>query len=108
MGYKQIPAALRNKFHFEDREHAISILKADFPSEFQDLIACLDDFWLAKSHILTPGGGRSPISIQIDEFLRARGWRERRFDTKIVVDGNEIPSPTHKLDNFKNRVGVEV
>ncbi len=32
----------------------------------------------------------------------------RAFDTKIVVDGKEIPSPTHKIDNFKNRVGVEV
>ena len=25
-----------------------------------------------------------------------------------MVDGVEIPSPTHKIDNFKNGVGVEV
>jgi hypothetical protein len=108
MPIKQIPAALRKKFHFDEREHSISILASDFPKEFRDLLACLENFWLAKTHILTPGGGRSPIPIQIDGFLRERGWREQRFDTKIVVDGREIPSPTHKIDNFRNRVGVEV
>jgi hypothetical protein len=103
-----VPIRLRNKFFFDEREHATSILAADFPSEFADLMACLDDFALLKSHILTPGGGRSPIPIQIDSFLQKRGWVEKRFDTKFVVDDHEIPSPTHKIDNFKNRVGIEV
>ena len=37
-----------------------------------------------------------------------RGWREESFDIKIEVDGRPIPIPTHGIDNFKNRVGVEV
>ena len=65
-------------------------------------------FTLKKSAILTPGGGRSPIPIAIDSFLVDRGWEEKRFDIKIEVDGSPIPIPTHKIDNFKNRVGVEV
>ena len=69
---------------------------------------CLSSFVLRKSHILTPGGGRSPISVALDGFLHGRGWRAKSFDIKIVVDGQEIPTPTHKIDNFKNRVGLEV
>jgi hypothetical protein len=26
----------------------------------------------------------------------------------ILVDSQEYPAPTHKIDNFKNRVGIEV
>jgi hypothetical protein len=57
---------------------------------------------------LTPGGGRSPIPIAIDGFLLARGWQSKSFNIKIEVDGQAIPIPTHHIDNFKNRVGVEV
>jgi hypothetical protein len=99
---------MRRKYLIDEREHAAAILKTDFPNEFRDLVDCLESFSLKKSAVLTPGGGRSPIPAQIDGFLAKRGWREQKFDTKIVVDGNEIPSPTHKIDNFKNRVGVEV
>lgn len=110
MGLQHVGAALRKKYRFDERDHAIAILKLDFPSEFRDLMDCLDFFWLKKSDILTPGGGRSPIPILIDGFLQdeSRGWKERSFDTRIVVDGTEIPSPTHKIDNFKNRIGIEV
>ena len=37
-----------------------------------------------------------------------RGWQEKAFDTKIVVDTNEIASPTHKVDCYKNNVAVEI
>jgi len=69
---------------------------------------CLDWFELRRSDILQPGGGRSPISKGIDDFLGDRGWRPKSFDIKIVVDDAPIPTPTHKIDNFRNRVGLEV
>jgi Restriction endonuclease BglII len=108
MNLKHFSAALLKKYRIDEREHAAVILKYDFPNEFQDIVDCLDAFSLKKSAVMTPGGGRSPIPAELDGFLAARGWREKKFDTKIVVDGQEIPSPTHKIDNFKNRIGVEV
>lgn len=108
MNTKLFPQRLHEKYIIDEREHASAILKTDFPSEFKDIVECLDSFTLKRSAVLTPGGGRSPIPAEIDGFFAARGWKEQKFDTKIVVDGNEIPSPTHKIDNFKNRVGVEV
>jgi len=103
-----IPRALRERYRFEERNHACGILASDFPSEWQDLLDCLDQFWLHSSWITVGGGGRSQIPREIDGFLVARGWTEKQFDVRIVVDGREYPTPTHKIDNVKSRVGVEV
>jgi hypothetical protein len=108
MGIDLIPANLRKRYLFDERHHASSILKVDFEEEFRDLMLCLEAFYLKKSDILTPGGGRSPIPKAIDGFLGKRKWMEKRFDIRIEVDEKLIPIPTHKIDNFKNRVGVEV
>ena len=75
MGVELIPESLRAKFRFDEREHATAILAKDFPLEFQDILDCLDAFWLKRSAILTPGGARSPIPEAIDGFLqKGRGW----------------------------------
>lgn len=108
MGLDLISSALRTKFHFEERDHACAILARDFPAEFKDITDCLEAFTLKKSDVMTPGGARSRIPIAIDGFLAQRGWKEESFDIKIEVDGVRIPIPTHSIDNFKNRVGVEV
>lgn len=108
MDLSLIPASIRAKYRFDEREHATAILVKDFPKEFADICDCLDQFVLKRSDILTPGGGKSPISQNIDNFLHGRSWSEKSFDIQITADGVPIPIPTHKIDNFKNRVGVEV
>jgi hypothetical protein len=108
MSLESIPRSIREKYHIEERGHAAAILAADYPDEFKDIVDCLGDFTLRKSHILTPGGGRSPISIAIDGFLRSRGWQERCFNIKITVDEEPVPIPTHSIDDFKNEIGLEV
>jgi hypothetical protein len=132
MGLDQIPEHLRAKFRIDEREHAIAILAADFPEQFRDVLDCLEAFWLKRSYIMEPGGGRSPISFVIDGFLsgivpikkrgkrlakhqhteiapigpvEGRGWAEKKFDIKIEVDGQPVPIPTHKIDNFKQLQG---
>jgi hypothetical protein len=108
MALELIPQAVRDRYHIEERGHACAILAADYPNEFKDIVACLEAFALKRTHILTPGGGRSPISATLDAFLHERGWHEKSFDIKITIDGNPVPIPTHKIDNFKNEVGIEV
>ncbi len=78
------------------------------PDEFMDILDCLDAFSLKRSYIATPGGSRSLIPRTIDGFLRTRGWREKSFRIDIKIDKQSVPIPTHKIDNFKNYVGVEV
>lgn len=108
MSVDLIPADVRRRFHIEERSHACAILKDDFSDEFTDIVECLRAFRLKQSDILKAGGSKSPIANSIDDFLRQRGWTERKFDTKVIVDDKEWPTPTHKIDNFKNGVGVEV
>jgi len=108
MGLDVIPQAIRDRYHVDERGHASAILASDYPGEFRDIMTCLRRFSLKKSAILTPGGGRSPISVALDAVLHERGWREKSFDIKITIDGNPVPVPTHKIDNFKNEVGLEV
>jgi hypothetical protein len=108
MGLDTIPEEIRRKYHIEERGHACAILAGDFGNEFADIVACLQSFRLRKSHILAPGGGRSQIPITLDSFLAERSWACRSFNIQITVDGSPIPIPTHRIDNFKNEVGLEV
>lgn len=68
----------------------------------------LGDFRLHRSEILHPGKNKSQISRRLDNPFYERGWEEKRFNTAIVVDEVLHESPTHKVDCFKNQVGVEV
>lgn len=54
------------------------------------------------------GGGRSQIPIELDTYLHNRGWGEKLFEIRIAIDESDIEIPTHKIDNFKNHIGVEV
>lgn len=58
--------------------------------------------------MLTGGGAKSVIARRLDAFLESRGWRETKFATTIKVDNEERDSPTHKVDCFKGRVGLEI
>ena len=83
-------------------------MKNDFSHEWRDIIEVLTDFRLFKSEVLTPGKGKSPIAKRLDKALFARGWVEKAFDTRVVVDESPIISPTHQVDCFKNEIALEV
>jgi hypothetical protein len=96
MALADIPRALHAKFEIHEWRHASAILLNDFAAE------------LKKSYIVTPGGSKSAISVWMDRELTKKGWAERSFDTAIKVDDQEFASPTHKVDCYKNRIGLEV
>ena len=108
MGADLVRKSVRDRYAIEERGSACAILAGDFPQEWKDIQDCLDACTLVGTDLMMGGGNRSSISKRLDDFLLNRGWKEQCFDTKIVVDGIEIPSPTHSIDNFKNRIGVEV
>ena len=107
MAITNIPLELRNRFEIHEWRHASAILEKDFPNEWTDILAVLSNFQLKRSDILTPGGGKSPIAQGIDRAFFLLSWREKAFDTKVVVDKNEFNSPTHKVDFYKNHVAIE-
>jgi len=108
MGKSTVPEDVSARYRFKEWSHATAILANDFSEQWEDLIGCLRSFKLKKSEIVIGGGGRSQIPIAIDGYLNARGWTEKQFDIGIRVDADEIDIPTHRIDNFKGGVGIEV
>ncbi len=107
MSLDLIPIEVRKKFEIRETHHATAILQSDFPDEWHDLLSMLTDFSLKKSHILTPGGGKSPISQGIDAFFYGRGWKEHDFKIEVRADAITTLAPTHHVDYYRNRVAVE-
>ncbi len=82
--------------------------EADFANEYRDLTDVLSGFRINRSQLVIGGGRKSDIAGWMDTQFYQRGWKEKHFDTKIVVDTTEFQSPTHKVDCFRNRVALEV
>jgi hypothetical protein len=103
-----VPQDLRERYHVREWRNAAGVLTTACPSEWADIIDVLRGFRLLRSEILTAGGGLSPISQQINGAFDKRGWKEKAFATRIVVDDAEYASPTHAVDCFKGRVALEL
>jgi hypothetical protein len=108
MTIDSIPVFISSNYEIFEWRHATAILEKDYPNEWQDIISVLNNFRLRKSDILTPGGGKSPIAQVIDKRFHKLGWKESSFRTRVVVDEKIYDSPTHKVDNYKNSIGIEV
>ncbi len=108
MTIELIPENLRTLYEVHEWKHACAVLKSDFSAEWKDIIEVLSAFRLRKTDIKTPGGGKSPISSKLDGEFFKRGWIEKAFDTKVVVDEKPHENPTHKIDCYKNRIALEV
>jgi Restriction endonuclease BglII len=108
MAISRFPQFIRDNHEIHEWRHASAILENDFPGEWQDIVDLLTKFRLYTDDITVPGGQKSRVSVAIDRVLNARGWREKGFDTRVVVDGREVVSPTHVIDCYRYRVALEV
>lgn len=105
-----LPKFIREHYEVHEWRHACAILKTDFPRQWEDIVQVLTGFRLRTHQIIVGGGRKSLVAEAIDSALlvRERGWVEKKFDTRVVVDQREMASPTHKVDCFKGGVGLEV
>jgi len=102
------PDSIRQHYEIHEWRHASAVLSADFPEEWNDIVEVLGQFHLRRSHIAVPGGRKSLVAGWFDTAFQDRGWREKRFTTEIVVDGERTDSPTHKVDCWKGQVALEI
>jgi hypothetical protein len=108
MALADIPKKLHDLYEIHEWRHASAVLIKDFPAEWTDVCSVLSNFRLMKSRIAIPGGRKSLVSTALDGELFKLGWTERQFKTAITVDKSTEESPTHKVDCFKNKVGLEI
>jgi hypothetical protein len=108
MGLNSFPKFIIDNYEIHEWKHASTILKGDFPEEWEDIVDTLKNFRINKSWIEVGGGRKSKVAEWIDTHLTQKGWIEKSFDTKMVVDNIESLSPTHKIDCYKNRIALEI
>ena len=103
-----VPSDIKLRFDVHEWRNGLAILSAAHPDEWANILEVLRGFVLLKSEILKPGGSKGLIAGRLDGHFTRLGWIEKKFDTKIVVDGKEFVTPTHKVDCYKSRVALEV
>lgn len=105
---KNFSDVINEKFDIYEYRHASTLLRYDFPNEYSQLTDLLENFYITHDDILTPGGRKSPIAQKFDDSLYAEGWEEKKWDITVNIDGSNFPSPTHKVDYYRNKVAVEL
>lgn len=91
-----------------DWRNAGTILMHGHTSEWRDIIEVLGAARLPHSELAAKGRNKTETAAAIDKQFYKRGWLEKKFETKIVVDGEASESPTHKVDCFKGKIAIEV
>jgi hypothetical protein len=104
----RLPHFIAEHYEVHEWKHASAILSSDFPHEWTDILEVLTSFRLRKSWIAQGGGNKSKVSEFIDSALYSRGWREKKFETGVVLDQVRLDSPTHEIDCYKNQVALEI
>ena len=122
-------AEQRRRFEFYNYGHALEILTASFPEEWDDLCQIWDTLSLTIADIQQAGGNESPIPKKFDNILYPRGWREIRISGDLTV--KKYPRQTaqrrgrfadepyeteviegyidgHNIDFLKNRVAFDL
>ena len=84
MGY--IRAHLLEKFEFHSYGHALEILEAAFPGEWEELQDALERFTISLDELRAAGGNETAIPKKFDDVLYPLGWREIRITGDLVVN----------------------
>ncbi|GAB5348482.1 BglII/BstYI family type II restriction endonuclease [Alteriqipengyuania sp. 357] len=103
-----IPKDISELYEIHEWRNATGVLATACTSEWDEIQDALRKFRLLRSEVVAPGKNRSKIVERLERPLKNMGWIEKQFETAIVVDDVERPSPTHKVDCFKRRVAIEV
>lgn len=103
-----IPEDISELYEVHDYRHAAAILKNEFPLEFSEVCSALREFRLTEQNVRAPGGSESAIPKKFSDILRPLGWKERKLNAKVIVDGREFAHDSHYVDYLKGRVAFDL
>ena len=103
-----IPDDFAVNYEIHNWRNAVQILSTSYPAEWEDILDILGSFRLKKSDIVAGGGRKSNISDGIDGAFFKRHWKERQVTYKVSIDEDIRETATHKIDCYRNRVGLEI
>lgn len=122
---KVFPERVLSRYCFAETRNAAAILQVTNPVALAELIQCLDAFSLYPQDLSEPGGQESALAARLNASFREFGWREAQVNTKILLELKRMPykptgettavvTPTetasvgYKVDNYKDRVALDV
>lgn len=91
-----------------DWRNGKTIVEHGRPQRWKDIVDVLGNFRLLHSDVARKGGRKTAVASAIDSQFYARGWKEKKFETAILVDSRKSDSPTHKVDCYLDNVALEV
>lgn len=113
------------RYDWCETRSAAAVLQNTNPAEFDDLVAVLDGFRLAREDIVKPGGNKGTLARRVDRVFRDLGWREGRYDARLSselrlmpylkagekqprIEITETLSTGYKVDNVKGGVALDI
>lgn len=121
----ELPTSVLERYDIIETRNAAAMFKASNPSLLAEVALVLDGFRFDVERIVRSGGSKHLISAELDEAFRATGWREAKFEQKLVTnlvlnpyrpagESSKIVRSSvseyegHQIDNVKGRVGIDV
>jgi len=121
-----VPSDVLERYEFMETRNAAAVLASTNPKAFGDLLDALRSFTLLTGDLVDAGGNESKLAARLNRLFRERGWRETRADVvtvltltihpyapagesqKTTIAGEEVSAVGFKVDNFKDRVALDV
>lgn len=113
-------------FEFYNYGHALEILAAAYPDEWDEIQKALMQFRISLDEIMAKSGNESPMPKKIENVLYPLGWREIRISGDLIIKRyvrrknqrkvDDTPYETdeitgyidgHNIDFFKNKVAID-
>lgn len=89
-----LPARLLEKYSFAETRNAAQVISAACPNEWLEVISFLENFQLRTSSLMFPGGRKSKVVEDLENFFYSNGWEETRVDSEQIVF--RVPKETGK------------
>lgn len=77
--------SLLEKFEFQNYGHALEILNAAFPTQWNEIQDCLAQLSISIDDLRAAGGNETAIPKKFDDVLYPLGWREIRITGDLLV-----------------------
>ena len=88
-------------FQLQTVSHAQAILSVDFPEVERQLEEALLESQIPIEEIIGSGGGEAKGTQRLRRALKERGWEKHNFIVQRVIDGKELESQSHEIDQVR-------
>jgi hypothetical protein len=113
---------IMSNYYVNSERNGLSILMHEHSDKWEEIKDALGEFKLYHNDIVSPGGGKSPITKRMERLFADTEWHPVEFQelntmkfgkhigkkNEIIHDTRTLSSQTHEIDLFKGKVAIEI